>query len=71
MIRCGLCREAVLYNSTIFVADTQVDDMVLIMDESLRAEGCSIAAKLRAAGRSVDLVLEPKKMKWAFKQAER
>lgn len=49
----------------------QVDDMVMVMDEGLRAEACSIAARLRAAGRAVDLVLEPKKMKWAFKQAER
>ena len=45
--------------------------MVMVMDESLRTEACGIAAKLRAAGRAVDLVLEPKKMKWAFKQAER
>ena len=27
--------------------------------------------RLRAAGRRVDLVLEPKRLKWAFKQAER
>ena len=45
--------------------------MVMVMDESLRSEACSVAAKLRSAGRAVDLVLEPKKMKWAFKQAER
>ena len=45
--------------------------MVMVMDEGLRAEACGIAARLRAAGRAVDLVLEPKKMKWAFKQAER
>ena len=50
---------------------SQVDDMVMVMDESLRSEACSVAAKLRSAGRAVDLVLEPKKMKWAFKQAER
>lgn len=49
----------------------QVDDMVMVMDEGLRVEACGIVAKLRAAGRAVDLVLEPKKMKWAFKQAER
>lgn len=49
----------------------QVDDMVLIMDESLRPAACSIAAKLRQAGRCVDLVLESKKLKWAFKAAER
>lgn len=49
----------------------QVDDVVLAMDEELRPAACTVAAKLRAAGRSVDLILEPKKMKWAFKQAER
>lgn len=27
--------------------------------------------RLRAAGRRVDLVLEPKRLKWAFKQAKR
>ena len=49
-----------------------VDDLIVVMDESLRPAACSAAAKLRAAGRQVDLVLEPgKKMKWAFKQAER
>ena len=29
-----------------------------------------VAAKLRSAGRTVDLVLEDKKMKWVFKHAE-
>lgn len=43
----------------------------MVMDESLRPAACSIAARLRAAGRSVDLILESKKIKWAFKQAER
>jgi hypothetical protein len=37
------------------------------MDESLRPQACAIAQRLRAAGRRVDLVLEDKKMKWAFK----
>ncbi len=45
--------------------------MVMAMDEELRPQACEIAAQLRGAGRSVDFVLEPKKMKWAFKQAER
>ena len=45
--------------------------MVMAMDEELRPQACDIAARLRGAGRSVDLVLESKKMKWAFKQAER
>ena len=30
-----------------------------------------VSSKLREAGRTVDLVLEPKKMKWVFKHAER
>ena len=30
-----------------------------------------VAAQLRDAGRTVDLILEDKKAKWAFKQAER
>lgn len=50
----------------------KVDDLVLAMDESLMPAACAAAAKLRAAGRSVDVVLEAgKKMKWAFKAAER
>jgi len=51
--------------------DRQVDDMVVVMDETLRPEACGIAAQLRAAGRRVDLVLQAKKMKWVFKTAER
>ncbi len=50
----------------------QIDDLILVMDEGLRGPACTAAAKLRAAGRRVDLVLEGgKKMKWAFKAAER
>ncbi|KAI7841786.1 hypothetical protein COHA_004651 [Chlorella ohadii] len=49
----------------------QVDDLVMPQDESLRTEATAIAQRLRAAGRRVDLVLEPKRLKWAFKQAER
>ena len=30
-----------------------------------------VSSKLRGTGRTVDLVLEPKKMKWVFKHAER
>jgi histidyl-tRNA synthetase len=41
------------------------------MDEALRPAACGVAAKLRAAGRSVELLLEPKKMKAVFKAAER
>lgn len=50
---------------------SQVDDVVAVMDEALRPAACGIAAKLRAAGRSVELLLEGKKMKAVFKAAER
>ena len=50
---------------------SQVDDVVVVMDEALRPAACGVAARLRAAGRSVDLQLEGKKMKAAFKAAER
>lgn len=54
------------------VLQHEVDDLVLAMDESLRPAACEAATRLRAAGRKVDLVLEPgRKMKWAFKVAER
>eukprot|EP00873_Tetraselmis_striata_P018898 jgi/Tetstr1/439162/TSEL_027613.t1 len=50
----------------------QVDDMVMVMGDGVGAYAAGVAAKLRASGRSVELVLETnKKMKWAFKQAER
>jgi histidyl-tRNA synthetase len=48
-----------------------VDDLVMAQDESLRTAATALAARLRASGRRVDLVLEPKRLKWAFKQAER
>jgi histidyl-tRNA synthetase len=41
------------------------------MDEALRPAACGVVARLRAAGRSVELLLEPKKMKAVFKAAER
>ncbi|KAI8102906.1 hypothetical protein M9434_005698 [Picochlorum sp. BPE23] len=49
-----------------------VDDLVIAMDKELYPAACSIASKLRANNKTVDLVLDSgKKMKWAFKQAER
>ena len=48
-------------------AAAQVDDLVMVMDEALRSEACGVAQRLRRAGRTVDLVLEAKKMKWVFK----
>jgi histidyl-tRNA synthetase len=59
-------------NSLLPTLGHKVDDLIVVMDESLRTAACTAASKLRAAGRQVDLVLEGgKKMKWAFKQAER
>ncbi|MCO4770448.1 MAG: histidine--tRNA ligase [Deltaproteobacteria bacterium] len=48
-----------------------VDDVVFSFSEDLRPAAMSVAARLRASGRSVDLVLEKKKAKWAFKYADR
>ena len=49
----------------------RVDDVVFGMGTELRGAAMQVAAKLRSAGRTVDLVLEDKKMKWVFKHAER
>ncbi len=47
------------------------EDIVIAIDENLRAAAMSVATKLREGGRTVDLVLEDKRMKWAFRHAER
>jgi histidyl-tRNA synthetase len=47
------------------------DDIVLAHSTELRGAAMSVASALRANGRSVDLILEQKKMKWTFKHAER
>ena len=46
-------------------------DIVIAIDEDLRSAAMSVATKLRVSGRLVDLVLEDKRMKWAFRHAER
>ncbi len=46
-------------------------DLVVCSDESLRPAAMSVAQRLRASGRAVDLVLEDKRLKWAFKHAKR
>eukprot|EP00803_Ostreobium_quekettii_P003589 evm.model.scf_396.4 EVM.evm.TU.scf_396.4 scf_396:36779-44017(+) len=51
--------------------DHQVDDVVVALDESLRPQASGLANSLRKTGRTVDLVLEEKKMKWIFRHAER
>jgi len=48
-----------------------VDDIVLPLNQDLRDIAVRVAASLRLANRTVDLVLEEKKIKWAFKHAER
>jgi histidyl-tRNA synthetase len=49
-----------------------VQDVVFCMDPELRPVAATAASQLRGRGRQVDLVLaEGKKMKWAFKHAER
>jgi histidyl-tRNA synthetase len=48
-----------------------VDTVVFAMSEDLIPASITIADKLRAAGQTVDLVLEKKKTKWAFKHADR
>ena len=50
---------------------SRVSDVVFSMDESLRGAAMEVSSKLRGTGRTVDLILEPKKMKWVFKHAER
>ncbi len=50
--------------------DQQVDDVVFPFGAELRQPAADVAARLRSQGRSVDLVLENKKMKWAFRHAD-
>ena len=46
-----------------------IDDVVAPLEEALRPAAARVAAALRAAGRRVDLVLEPKKRSWVLKRA--
>ena len=48
-----------------------IDDTVIPLNSDLRNAAVMVAASLRNSGRTVDLVLEDKKMKWVFKHAER
>ncbi len=48
-----------------------VEDVVFGMGAELRGAAMQVAGRLRSGGRSVDLVLEDKRMKWVFKHAER
>ena len=48
-----------------------VGDVVFGMGAELRGAAMQVAGKLRASGRSTDLVLEDKRIKWVVKHAER
>ena len=48
-----------------------IDDIVIPLNPDLRNVAVKVAASLRDSDRTVDLVIEDKKMKWAFKHAER
>ena len=41
------------------------------MNSDMYPAALDVANKLRAAGQSVDLVLQPKKTKWVFKHSDR
>jgi histidyl-tRNA synthetase len=47
-----------------------LDDVVFSFDSSLRSPAVQVADRLRRQGRSVDLILEDRKLKWAFKHAD-
>ena len=48
-----------------------VEDVVIPLSPDLRNVAVKVASVLRSSDRLVDLVLDDKKMKWAFKHAER
>lgn len=47
-----------------------VDDVVFPFNPELRPAAMEVAARLRRRGRCVDLILEDRKMKWAFRHAD-
>ena len=51
--------------------EAHVDDVVFAFEEPLRGVAAQVAARLRGKGRSVDMILEPKKLKWVLKHAVR
>ena len=48
----------------------RVDDVVFAFDPGLRVAATGLTDRLRAQGRSVDLVLEDRRMKWALRHAD-
>jgi histidyl-tRNA synthetase len=51
--------------------ESTIDDVVFAFDSALRGAAMKVAQTLRESGRAVDLILEAKKVKWAFKHADR
>ncbi|MED5375933.1 MAG: histidine--tRNA ligase, partial [Candidatus Thermoplasmatota archaeon] len=47
------------------------EDVVISLGEELRTVAMSVASKLRKKGRTVDVILDNKKLKWAFRHADR
>ena len=47
------------------------EDVVISLSEELRTVAMSVASKLRERGRTVDVILDNKKLKWAFRHADR
>ena len=47
------------------------EDVVISLGEELRTVAMSVASKLRQKGRTVDVILDNKKLKWAFRHADR
>ena len=47
-----------------------IDDVVFAFEPDLRVAAMEVAARLRKKGRSVDLILENRKLKWALKHAD-
>jgi histidyl-tRNA synthetase len=50
---------------------SEIEDVVFGMGTELRGAAMQVAGALRTSGRSVDLVLEDKKIKWAIKHADK
>ena len=48
-----------------------VQDVVFALNPELRPAAMDVAGRLRVQGRSVDLVLDEKRLKWALKHADR
>lgn len=49
----------------------EIDDIVFPLNGELKQVAAMVASNLRNSGRIVDLILEDRRLKWAFKHAER